>query len=291
MINQNKVNHYLNTQCYNFERLEFESSGVFDSFIDATYIMTMEGSVRSKEVYKKLKEFYPTSLVFISHNKGFKKCKKILYEQKIPYDVINSYYNVFNHSRKNNFNNILLLEDDFEFDTEVMNANMVYDIKTFFDKNKKRTFFYNLGGLPILLQYPFMIDMCHYKMLQTFPSHCIIYNRNIQHEILKNVYYPTEKVEFFDLWITKKFESYIYKYPCCYQVFPDTEQSQLWSNPFSKFVIRSTNLHKKSKPGYRILFFTILIINYLFYFIIFGSILFIIIYSILRNFPNKNKNK
>jgi len=291
MIHQKDIDHYLNTHCYNFERLEFEKGGIFDGFVDATYIMTMKGSKRSEEVYKKLKEFNPTRIVYVVHNKGFKKCKKILYEQKIPYDVINSYYGALNHSYKMHYNNTIILEDDFEFDLELINQKTVSHIQKFFHDYKDRTFFYNLGGLPILLQYPFLIDFYHYKTWQTFPSHSIIYTRNVRDEILKNVYYPTEKVEFFDLYITKKFESYVYKYPLCYQVFPDTEQSQLWTNPFSKFIIHSTNLNKKSKPGYQILFHCVLVVNYIFYFAIIFILLFFIIYSILKIVNKKIKNK
>ena len=185
MINQEEIDKKLNTHCYTFEKLEFNIAGVFDSFVDATYIMTMEGSQRTKEVYDKCKQFNPTSLIYIQHNKGFKKCNKILYEQKIPYDVINSYYSVFNHAHKNNYNNIMLLEDDFEFDTDVININMVNDVKTFFLNNQNKIFYYNLGGLPVLLQYPFMIENSHYKMIQTFPSHCIIYNVNPANDLKK----------------------------------------------------------------------------------------------------------
>lgn len=287
MLTQNNVDHFLNTHCYNFERIEFDNGGIFDGFVDATYIMTMEGSKRTEEVYKKLKEFNPTRIVYIVHNKGFKKCKKILYEQTIPYDVINSYYGALNHSFKMKYNNVIVLEDDFEFDLDLINQSTINHIHRFFNENQDRTFFYNLGGLPILLQFPFPINFHHYKTFQTFPSHSIIYTRNVRDEILKNVYYPTEKVEFFDLYITKKFESYIYKYPLCYQIFPDTEQSQLWTNPFSKFIINSTKLNKQSKPGYQRLFHIILIGNYLFYLGLMFIILFIIIYSLMNYLSNK----
>lgn len=289
MINDSDVSHYLNTHCYNIERLEFDKPGIFDSFVDATYIITMEGSDREKELYQKLKEFNPTRVVYISHNKGFKKCNKILYEKKVYYDVINSYHNVFYHSRKNNYNNILLLEDDYEFDLELTTQSVANNIKQFFDKHRNETFFYNIGAIPPMF-IPILLDKYHYMGIQTLPNHSVIYTRQIQNDILHNIIKPTEKVKFFDSWLSKKYRGYFYKYPICYQTFPTTDQSSEWKLPlwdsYVTPVVKYIRLDKNAKPGFSNAYKITLAINY-FFFIIVSVTVILLIMNIIYIMINK----
>lgn len=283
MINKSNLPNILNTHCYNIERIEFSEGGMFDSFVDATYIITMEGLDRGKQLYKKLKEFNPTRTVFISHNKGFKKCNKILYEQKIPFDVINSYHNVFYHSHKNNFNNILLLEDDYEFDLTLTTRTIVNHIKDFFYKHQNETFFYNIGAIPPLF-LPILIDNYHYMGIQTLPNHSVIYTRKVQNDILYNIINPNEKVKFFDSWLSKKYRGYFYKYPICYQTFPSTEQSSEWKLPLWDYyvspIVKYIKLDKHANPGFQHAYRIAMGINY-FLFTLFSIILLLIVLNIV----------
>ena len=60
---------------------------------------------------------------FIVYNKGYKNCKKILPKQMPLYDIIDANENAFEHSLQNNFNNILILEDDFIFSERLKDKN------------------------------------------------------------------------------------------------------------------------------------------------------------------------
>ena len=120
-----------NSQCYIFEKRQY-SNGFLDSFVDATYILTMENSKRKDDYENQLKEFIPTKTIYIVHNKGYKKCDKILYKNTPNYDLIDANLNAMNHSLKNNYNNILILEDDFIFNKEIKNNKIINEIKHLF---------------------------------------------------------------------------------------------------------------------------------------------------------------
>ena len=54
--------------CYNLETLNYKD-GLFDDFIEATYVLTMENSDRRKDYMYQLEQFKPSSVVHIFHNK------------------------------------------------------------------------------------------------------------------------------------------------------------------------------------------------------------------------------
>lgn len=253
MISNNDIKTLINTQCYNFDYLTFNKSGKFDSFIDVTYIITMKSSERYNIVYEKLKLFNPTKTVIILNNFGYKKCKKILYKQNSAYDLTNAYLNIFYHSIKNNYKNILILEDDFEFDlVKVNNTKIITDIQNFFIKRKNEEFIYNIGTVPSFFSI-IPIDYNHYKGFKIGYSQSIIYSDKVRIKILIEGI-KTEK-EHFDHFISKHFVNYFYKTPICYQVFRKTENSSLWINGFLSTFFKLVKLDQKSKPGYEIYFY------------------------------------
>jgi hypothetical protein len=66
-----------NSKCFIFEKNTF-SVGILDSCVDATYIIHLKDNGRLDHILEQLKEYRPTSTVYIAHNKGFKKCDKKL---------------------------------------------------------------------------------------------------------------------------------------------------------------------------------------------------------------------
>ncbi len=128
-----------NSHCYTFEKREY-NNGFLDSFVDATYILTMENSKRKDNYENQLKEFIPTKTIYIVHNKGYKKCNKILPKEIPPCDLIDANLNAMNHTLKNNYNNILILEDDFIFNKKIKDPNIINEIKYFFNKKKMKSF-------------------------------------------------------------------------------------------------------------------------------------------------------
>jgi len=283
MIRNTDIESFINTQCYEFDYISFNKSGVFDPFIDITYIITMKSSERYNTINKKLELLNPTSTIIVVNNFGYKKCKKILHKQNSAYDLTNAYLNVFYHSIKHGYKNILILEDDFEFDiVKMKNREIIHDLHTFFIKHKEEEFIYNIGTVPSFFNI-IPIDKNHYQGVKIGYSQSIIYSDKVRVKILIEGI-RTEK-EHFDHFITKHFTNYFYKTPLCYQVFRKTENSALWINGYLSLFFKIIGLDKKSKPGYEIYFYYSFInthIHIFLFLILFSFILFNTIYIMVE---------
>jgi hypothetical protein len=290
----------INNHCYNFEKRNYEY-GFLDSFIDATYILTMENSERKESYEKQLKEFIPTKTVYIVYNKGFKKCDKVLKEQLSPFDLNDSYLNTMNHSLQNNYNNIIILEDDFIFNPQIKNINVINDINNIF-KNNTGSFYFNLGALNYLFN-PLSLSNV-YSGICILSSHAIIYNKSICIDILKDT--KMNNYINWDMYLTLNYKSYFYKYPLAYQKFTNTENKKNWCsgiNDFFKNIIMYMfetgisyfELDTQPEIGWHKLTNNLFIINYIFCIIIlfvFIAILWCIISKFSSNkISYKNKYK
>lgn len=260
------ISKLLNLKCYEYKYIKYPS-GVYDSFVDITYIITITGSQRSKDLYEKLKLFNPTSNICIVYNKGYKKCNKILMKQNSGFDLSNAYFNIFYHSIKKNYGNVMILEDDFEFDLKLNNdPTVINDMKTFFDNRKKESFMYNLGPFSQLCNPFITLSLNHYKVLYATNTHGLIYTKKVRYDSLRYFFtISNEELMSFDGFICKYFTMYFYKYPLCYQLFPVTENSELWGNIFLRTIFKITDLEKNVKPGYPIIFYIMAFISYLFF--------------------------
>jgi len=169
----------INNHCYKFEEKNYKK-GIFDNFVDATYIITMINSKRHENIIKQLDEYQPTKKIFILYNYGYITCKKNLRENTPSYDLTDAYINILYHSKLQNFNNILILEDDFIFDIKIKDKEIINEINYFMNKNTNNKINFNLGPIP-LLSYPNIIKHNNiFKSICSFGSHGIIYNKNIQ---------------------------------------------------------------------------------------------------------------
>lgn len=219
----------MSDKCYTYEKRHYKD-GFFNSFIDATYVITMENSTRKIHYENQLKMYVPTKIVYIVHNKGYKKCTKNLYKQQTNYDLIDANLNIMNHSLKNNYENILILEDDFIFNKTIVEFKIINEIRNFFYKNKNKIFYFNLGHIPIL--YYIIPDKNIYKAICSIVSQGIIYNKNILKNIVndKDIY----KKRHIDLYL-HKYNCYFYKFPLVLQTFPKTLNQENWLD--KKYII------------------------------------------------------
>ena len=129
-----------NSKCYEFQNFKFEN-GLFDETVDATYIINLVGNSRYNNIIKQINEYKPTSEVFILFNQGFKKCnktKKIIYPAN---DLNDAFLQIFRHANNKNYDNILILEDDFIFHKEIKNKKHINSINKFLKKNKVKILF------------------------------------------------------------------------------------------------------------------------------------------------------
>ena len=276
----------INSNCYIFEKREYKN-GFLDSFVDATYILTLEGSKRKDDYENQLKEYIPTKILYIVHNKGYKKCNKDLYKQIPPYDLVDAHLTAMNHSLENNYNNILILEDDFIFDKQIKNKKIINEIETLFNKkNSNNSFFFNLGAVPFI--FNIIPNSNIYKGIYALTSHSIIYNKNILIKIMND---KNKKYHYMDHYIAINYSNYFYKFPLCYQTFPNTDNNKYWGefrfilNYFIKFLKINIDVELGWTNLYSFLFF----INYLL-FIIIILFIFLIIYFIFNVLKIKNKN-
>lgn len=292
----------LNYNCYDFKIINHEN-GIFDIFVDVTYIITINNT---EKVINKLKLFTPTSKIIIVKNNTYKYCNKILYQQDPHHDLTNANINIIYHSIQNNYNNIMVLEDDFEFDLnkiKTCSTNHVYNIKTFFDKKKDESFIYNLGPLPILFQ-PLLIDKYHYRAIKLLSTHSLLYNRNAQHKIFDfmihhNFQYKYSK--YYDIFLTTFYTNYFYYTPLCYQTDENHKKDKFYSVNFytklidfnetiSHFHTKLVNLNIIPKNRYELWFTFFIIFNYII-FIVFILILLFIIINIINIVIHKKRRR
>jgi hypothetical protein len=79
-----------------------------------------------RNIQEQLKEYQPTKTVYIVFNQGFKKCEKKLIEQVSYQDLTDAFLQCFKHANEQNYNNILILEDDCGFNENVLNLESYY---------------------------------------------------------------------------------------------------------------------------------------------------------------------
>ena len=257
--------------CYTFETRNY-TEGIFN--VDATYIIHLENNGRYKDIEKQLSEFTPSNKVYILINKGY-KCKKDTDIHNSALDLVDAYLTIFNDAKLKNYENILILEDDFIFDKSVNNKYHQDNINTFLKNHSEKDYCFILGCIPFF-QIPY--NLTTYRGFSG-GTHSIIYSKSIIEKIIKD----TNKIDDWDFYIKGKllYCNYIYYTPLCYQLFPETENSKGWGkhNPILyiilcilKIFIKIVGLDKNVEPGYtisyilsKLLFFVFIYLIYKFY--------------------------
>lgn len=273
-----------NKSCYKFVKRQYEK-GLFDMSVDATYIITMVNSKRINSVNEQLQKYKPSKNLYIVENQGFKNCKKILPEQKSSYDLIDCFLQIFKHAEKENYNNILILEDDFIFSNDL--KSHVKNVNEYIKNLKDSSFIYFLGCLPWLKINSFFSR--HSQLLASTGCQSCIYSKKARENILNdNVYSMID----WDLYLNLKILNitrYVYDKPLCYQTFPETENQKNWPNPFGictlfiiflKFLGVTENIEPGTSFVYFMSNFTLSILFLIFTFI---TYVFYKVYSLLKN--------
>ena len=257
--------------CYNFEKLNYKA-GLFDETIDATYIIHLEGNGRYENILKQLEEYKPTQTVYILLNKGFKCSKKGINSPSA--DLTDCYLQIFKHAKKQNLNNILILEDDFTFNQKVKEQEHINNVNNFLTSKKGDNFIYLLGALPWFL-VPY--NSYNYRVLCSSGTHCIVYSKAHRDNYLSS--YPKKQlVTDWDVNYNINFTPrFMYYTPLCYQICVNSENSKdlKFSNKYVAFasemvkycnyniVFRMLGLDKNPEPGYSIVYLYAKIIFYI----------------------------
>tara|TARA_B100001287_G_scaffold173409_1_gene146048 strand:+ start:34 stop:897 length:864 start_codon:yes stop_codon:yes gene_type:complete len=263
------MNYKNNTHCYNFKSIQYKNALL--NSIDATYIIHLEGNGRLQHIESQLEKYHPSNQVYIVFNKGYKKCEKILKKQATTFDLKDAYLNVFQHSIDNNHKTILILEDDFIFNTDIKTENRYVD--EFIIQNREKPFVYYLGCLPVL-NVP--VSIRHQRMFWGLTTHACIYTSNVKQILIDNA----DSVDDWDIYLNIQFHVSRYRYinPLCYQTFPRTENRDNWKNAiyFGEYLIyllypifSLLNLYNEPEPGFTIAYiFSYILTAFLFIIII-----------------------
>ena len=242
--------------CYYFELYNY-NDGILNTIVDATYIIHLVNNNRLNDIKKKINDIHTSNTLYIVYNKGFRNCKKKDYIISSIYDIIDVNIEIFKHAKINNYNNILILEDDYIFSNEIKNKKNINIIEKFI-KNKIN-FQYYLGCLPVIM-YP--QDFYNYKLLFGGTAHAVIYSKFNRELILnKN---QTEMPDW-DVNNVSTYPCYTFYKPLCYQTFPITENQQNWKNIYNYYYynciydcgiycLKLLKLNIQPEPGFTIIY-------------------------------------
>lgn len=220
-------------KCFEFKEIKFKF-GIFDNSIDCSYIIHLESDKnRLKNIKTQLNKYKPTKKIYIYNNKGFKNCKKNLYKQLSNYDIIDSYLQIFKHANKNNYNNILVFEDDFILDRLILQED-INNINKFCNKNKHTNFMLSLGLFSVLY---FPINKNFYRSIFGFSTHNMVYSKKMRENSLNNIININRSGDW-DFYTNITFNKYFYKKPLIFQRFEETENQKNWHDLFGlKYII------------------------------------------------------
>lgn len=230
------------SECYRL----VEEPGNFDSCIDCTYVLLMEGSPREKHIREQVTKYGITSRVVYQYNKGYKKCHKDLHVQKPNYDLEHALKNAFKDALTRGFKRVLVLEDDCEFDDRIRNPMIIDDLCGFLKTNNPDV--YTLGSfLPVVNPFTFSN---HQRLLLNFSSHAIVYNRKYMEWLVNN----DCMLGHVDFETNRHWSKFTYKLPLAYQKVVSTENTKEgWRGYYevlNTFLFKPFGIDRRVQPGY-----------------------------------------
>lgn len=234
--------------CYDYEYMLLDN-GSLDTIVDCTYVLTMTNSARQEQIKQQLKHACLTSKIVFQYNHGYKRCAKPLKHNQPNYDLCHANQTAFKHALSQGYERILLLEDDCEFDNRIKDQKILSDIKHFLHDNDPSI--YNLGPV-ICFRSPIdiLLGRDHRRMLMSFTTHAVIYNRNYMEWSIHNscLFGHTDATH------NTHWSKFTYKLPLAYQKATFTENARDgWGYLFpilNSLIYKPFNLDKQTQPGY-----------------------------------------
>lgn len=255
-------------KCTKYDYIEF-NKGLLDNCIDAVYVILLEGTERTKNVYSQINNFKLCKKNYIQINKPYKICHIMeLKKQNSAYHLLYNNIEIYKHAEINKFNNILVLEDDFVFTENIKKINIIKDIEYFIKKTDFNLLY--LGNF-----FLFWPNVCNIKfphVLLNGLAHSVIYSQKSRNIILEK-YKEVSHIKYLgfechDIWYNDFLNKrYFYYKPLCFQPFTMTENRKLWSNIFIDFILDFFKLDLEPIIGMNKYYMLIYII-YIFIFII-----------------------
>jgi hypothetical protein len=244
-----------------FYKRTYPSDGILEPSVDATYILHVLGNNRYKQFAYELQHVHPTKTVYVMFTKSYKSCIKYAHGKQIDNiqdDINDSFIHIFKHASQQNYQNILVLEDDFQFHRDITTQHHTDHINrciVHFQNHQYNQFLYFLGCIPFLQT---AYDRYTCRMFTFGLSHAVIYSRLAFSSIIEE--YQETPIKYpFDIYLSYKFPfcSYTYYRPLCYQTFPKTENSETWlftSKTLLRRLIKLLRLDETPEPGFTVLY-------------------------------------
>jgi hypothetical protein len=212
--------------CYSYKILNTTTTPMLKN-VDVVLILTMEGSNRFK------KDPFLLNLgkkTIIQYNKGFKKCIKPLTIKTSREDIVHAYYAAFDYLKK--YNNVIILEDD----AIVINKNpLIYDkIDKFINTQDFDIFTFGSTGIFSNYNKDFLKISIFFGALQA-----VIYSKKARNKLAKDISSSNFNKGHMDaIYIDRLDKKFTYKYPLIVQLFPRTENQNIWfDNVFITYII------------------------------------------------------
>ena len=259
--------------CSTYEYINFKN-GILDNIIDAVYVILLLDSPRTDSVYRQINELKLSKHNIIQINKKYKDCHIDLCEQKPHFHLYYNLVNIFKHANINNFNNILVLEDDFIFDPEIKDKHIINDLENFINFNDFDM--YCLGNTGFVIP---TFNLKHLRLKSTGLSHSLIFPKKSRDKVIndyknnKCIINP-ENDPHHDIQLNYILDKkYVYYKPLCYQPLEITENQLNWDNKLwlkiNQTIFSLIEIDKKPKIGFIRLYLISYTLSALVYFVIF----------------------
>jgi len=249
---------------YNFKKIIF-NDGVLQKSIDITYIINIGKNLDNIKL--QLSSFHPTNIIYIINT----------------INKIDAFLEIFKHANKKNFNNILILEDDFIFSDKIKLVEHQNNLNNILLHLKNTDFIYLLGCIPYV-QIPY--DLHNYRVISA-GTHAVIYSLKNR---IKTLSLNQTEIKDWDFYNNQNLNRLTYQIPLCYQLFPETDNSKLWckdygnnifmqlsSKIFTK-IYKLLNLDTNIEPGTYIFYYSSKLLSL----IIFSLFLFLLFHKIIQ---------
>ena len=230
---------------YRFKTKKY-ADGLFA--VDAAYVIHLENNGRLPQLTKQLETTHVADVVHVLYNAGYKKVAKDLPAQTPAHDLVHAYKHVFLDAREKGYDRVLVLEDDFFFRDDMGKAE-VDSVNAYLKANSDRKLLYQLGCSPGVMMPvgggTYLTASCG--------THACVYTRKLRDYVLdfKGL------IRDWDWFMTFHTLRYAYSRALCYQLYPDTDNSNQWMALLGytyvlKAAIRFFMLNTQAEPGYSI---------------------------------------
>lgn len=218
--------------CSRDEIIMFSEPVLFPS-IPITYVITMEGSERYKQLLHELNTYRPTRKVVIVHHKSMTDCARPQWVTKPSKDIWN---NTLMIAKRDPNMPVLILEDDVHF------LPRVYDYAKYIDETvaNNKCELYSLG-MACFLCFPLIHDI---RVVLAGGTQAVLYSANGRQRLVReygdNASYKNGMMQYLatNLGFTWLHDGEIYyefhtlapKEPCAVQSLPVTENQKEWGS-------------------------------------------------------------